>query len=62
MEQYGDVLTIEIEELLAKVSKIKTVQAIQKELNQRRRRGSFNDFFDFAMFNNETVDEFWQYK
>lgn len=62
LAQYGDVLTIETEELLAKVSKIKTVQAIQKELNQRRQQGSFNDFFDFAMFDDSTLDEFWQYK
>lgn len=62
LAQYGDVLTIETEELLEKVSKIKTVQAIQKELNQRSRRGSFNDIFDFAMFNDENFDEFWQYK
>ena len=32
LAQYGDVLTIETKELLAKVTKIKTVQAIQKEL------------------------------
>lgn len=62
LDQYGDVLTIEIEELLAKVSKIKTVQAIQKELKQRRRRGPFNDIFDLTMFNGETFDEFWQYQ
>ncbi|QXN23775.1 molecular chaperone DnaJ [Shewanella putrefaciens] len=62
LAQYGDHLTIETEELLAKVTKIKTVQAIQKELNQRSRRGSFNDIFDLAMFNDETFDEFWQYK
>ncbi|QKG98627.1 molecular chaperone DnaJ [Shewanella oneidensis MR-1] len=62
LAQYGDDLTIETEELLEKVSKIKTVQAVQKELNQRSRRGSLNDIFDLAMFNNETFDEFWQYK
>ncbi|MCU7994715.1 J domain-containing protein [Shewanella glacialipiscicola] len=62
LAQYGDVLTIETEELLAKVTKIKTVQAIQKELNQRSQRGSFKDIFDLAMFNDETLDEFWQYK
>lgn len=62
LAQYGDVLTIETEELLAKVTKIKTVQAIQKELNQRSQRGSFNDIFDLAMFNGETLDEFWEYK
>lgn len=62
LAQYGDKLTIETQELLAKVTKIKTVQAIQKELNQRSRRGSFHDIFDLAMFNDETLDEFWQYK
>lgn len=62
LAQYGDLLTIETEELLAKVTKIKTVQAIQKELNQRSQRGSFKDIFDLAMFNDETFDEFWQYK
>ncbi len=44
LAQYGDHLTIETEELLAKVTKIKTVQAIQKELNQRSRRGVLTTF------------------
>ena len=62
LAQYGDVLTIETEELLAKVTKIKTVQAIQKELNQRSRWRSLNDIFVLAIFDGETFDEFWQYK
>ncbi|MGL4474733.1 MAG: J domain-containing protein [Shewanella sp.] len=62
LAHYGELLTIETTELLAKVTKIKTVQAIQKELNQRNQQGSFNDFFDLAMFNDEILDEFRHYK
>ncbi|WP_258191870.1 hypothetical protein [Shewanella morhuae] len=59
LAQYADVLTIETEELLAKMAKIKTVQALQMELKQRSRRRSLHDI---AMFDGETFDEFWQYK
>lgn len=57
LEQYGDTLMLEAEELLTKISKIKTVQAMQKELNTRARPVSFNGMFD--EFDETVLNEFW---
>jgi hypothetical protein len=43
-------MMIEAEELLAKVSNVKTVQAMRKELTERAHQQQFNDIMEYGMF------------